>query len=396
MDTLEMLKNPGFLLLLAAFIGCSGPAPEPGGDAATLDMGNDAAIPVADASEARDSDLRDLSTGEPPDVAVDGGSDASDVGRDMSSPEDMTADSDPDMAPCVPPVETPPVLTELPLLLSETGLYSDVANEVLASDVQRFEPRYVLWSDGAAKDRFVWLPPCETIDNTDQDNWSFPIGTRLWKTFTRDGVRIETRLITRWGPGREDYHFAAYLWRDDGTDADYVELGVMNAKGTPHDVPAVDQCQACHGRLPEPYLGFGAIMLTHQQPGVSIATLSGEGRLAVPAPAGFEVPGTDEVRRALGYLHANCSNCHNESSYTTPLNSPFSLRVEVGDQTPEDTGTYRTAVGEYVTKFVHPDCITRVLPGDPDASCVFVRMSIRGSSDQMPVTGTEIVHPEGL
>ncbi len=379
------------MLLFLALLGACTRSNDRDLDLADVAVDFGVEIGVEDASDL--SSAPDLTMDADPDVGdlVD-----EDLGSDLGAIDLGAPDDGPDLAPCVPPVNTPPPLTEVPLLLSETGLYADVIAETLADGVRPFQPRYVLWSDGATKDRHIWLPPCEQIDNSDQDQWSFPIGTRVWKTFTRDGIRIETRLIMRWGPGPKDYFFSVYLWRDDGTDADYVQYGVSNAKGTAHDVPAIDNCEACHGHLPEPYLGVSAIMLTHQLPGVNITDLSNEGLLTVPAPAGFEIPGNATIREALGYVHANCSNCHNETADTVVFDTPFSLRTSVGDATPQDTGAYRTAVAQPVTKFVHPDCLLRIDPRSPTSSCVYVRMGIRGGTSQMPVIGTKIVDPVGL
>src|SRR5690606_25435071 len=127
-------------------------------------------------------------------------------------------------------------------LLSETGLYADVAQKQLAPWVQPFSPRFALWSDTADKERWVYLPECALIDSSDMDDWSFPVGTRLWKSFARDGILIETRLVQRTGTGPHDWLMVAYAWRDDGSDADQVPLGLINAKGTAHDVPDEAGC----------------------------------------------------------------------------------------------------------------------------------------------------------
>jgi hypothetical protein len=37
-----------------------------------------------------------------------------------------------------------------------------------------------------------------------------------------------------------------------------------------------------------------------------------------------------------------------------------------------------------------------VVPGEPSQSALIERMSERGTDAQMPVLGTELVHPEGI
>src|SRR5262249_55508478 len=85
--------------------------------------------------------------------------------------------------------------TDYPRFLSETGLFADVKTGTLGKGVRAFQPKYVLWSDGATKRRWLYLPDGGTIDTSDMDYWTYPVGTTAWKEFTRDGVRVETRML---------------------------------------------------------------------------------------------------------------------------------------------------------------------------------------------------------
>ena len=93
-----------------------------------------------------------------------------------------------------------PRLSELPARLSETGLYDGERPIALARGVRAYVPAHELWSDGAQKLRWIRLPAGTRIDSADMDSWDFPVGTRLWKEFSRDGRPIETRLLA-WGMG---------------------------------------------------------------------------------------------------------------------------------------------------------------------------------------------------
>jgi hypothetical protein len=295
--------------------------------------------------------------------------------------------------PCIPgPLDDDPTV---PPTLSATGLYSDIASGTLAPDVEAYHTLYALWSDGAEKYRFVKLPACSQIDSTQMDHWYFPIGTKLWKEFRVGGVRVETRMIKRIGPDYGDYVFAAYQWDAAGTEATHVPNGVSDANGTQHDIPATWECTTCHGHSPERVLGFGAVQLSHDGPGPTIETLSAQARLTVPH-AKFVVPGDPTTAAALGYLHANCGHCHNETTAAASFVNPFVLRLSVDDATPADTGVLQTAVGVPVEKFSHPGVTHRISPGNLDASCVHYRMSVRGSLDQMPPFGTEQVDAAGM
>jgi len=68
-----------------------------------------------------------------------------------------------------------------PQTLQQTGLYADFATLRVDPDHLAFAPQYPLWTDGAAKRRWISLPPGTSIDGSDPDAWVFPTGTRLWK-----------------------------------------------------------------------------------------------------------------------------------------------------------------------------------------------------------------------
>jgi hypothetical protein len=287
-----------------------------------------------------------------------------------------------------------PLFMTPPENLSETGLYSDIASETLSAGVLHFEPKYPLWSDGAEKARYAYIPKCATIDTSDMDHWEMPVGTRFWKEFTRDGIRVETRLIHRFGPGPDDWIFAAYQWGVAPSEAVHVPDGVVDANGTGHDIPPESLCLLCHKGLPERVLGFSAFQLSHDNSGVgeTMATLSAAGKLSVPKPEGFTVPGDAVDQAALGYLHANCGNCHNP---TGVVFIDMHLRLLVSNTTVEATDTFTTAVGKPALNFPCNGC-NRITPGDPLNSAVIIRMSTRAPADQMPPLATEIVDAAGV
>ncbi|WP_437946601.1 PQQ-dependent sugar dehydrogenase [Sorangium sp. So ce296] len=291
--------------------------------------------------------------------------------------------------PCADPAALPPDPVP-PDRLSETGLYADIATRSRAANTREFRPAFELWSDGAAKRRFVYLPRCSTIDTSDMDHWSLPVGTRFWKEFRAEGVAVETRLIHRFGPGIDDWVFAAYAWDPSGSDAFLVEDGVEDARGTKHDIPRTADCWECHGKLPERILGFSALQLSHAGPGETIRSLSSAGWLTVPMPGGFRPPGDATAAAALGYLHANCGNCHNDTGVAT-----LRTRLLAADTTVESTDTYTTGVGVRPS-FWETGVVHRITAGDPESSAVVRRMAHRGSRAQMPPIGSEVADAAGL
>jgi hypothetical protein len=282
---------------------------------------------------------------------------------------------------------------EVPATLSATGLFQDIRTRALSAGVRQFEPVYKLWSDAAEKRRYVQLPEGCQIDTSDVDHWVLPVGAKFWKDFIMDGKLVETRFIARFGPGPKDFIFGGYAWREDGSDADFAQYGVVNAQGTAHNIPAAKSCKSCHSYLSEQTLGFSALQLNHDVPGVTLKVLAAEGRFTTELPE-IKVPGDELTAKALGYLHANCGNCHNPTGIE--FNNPFSMRLSVNDKSLQDTGVWKTGLRVSVEKFVTPGVTQRLVPGNPDASCIVHRMSIRGTTEQMPPLASKITDPNGV
>lgn len=139
-----------------------------------------------------------------------------------------------------------------PELLSETGLYADIATGALGARVEPLESQGAS-ADGSDVKRFIRLPQGQTVDTSDTGRWVFPVGTRMWQEIAVDGTRVETRMLTR--ISEFDWSFVSYAWRADQREADIMPLGLKNALNTAHDVPSVGGCYHCHGR--EHVLGLG-------------------------------------------------------------------------------------------------------------------------------------------
>jgi hypothetical protein len=284
-------------------------------------------------------------------------------------------------------------------LLSETGLYAGAGELALSAEARPFEPTFKLWSDAADKARWLALPEASQVDTTDMDRWIFPIGTRAWKQFSLAGVRLETRLIERYGTGRDDFWMGAFVWNEEQTEAELVELGQTDLLGTPHDAPAQEDCTACHNGEPGRLLGFSALQLSHagsEATEWSLSSLVEEGRLsAPPAAAGYGAPGDDVAAAALGYLHANCGHCHNSRGTSWP-DTQMVLRLFVGEQVLEETSVFRSIVGEELDYYRDTPLTTRVVAGQPEQSAVIGRMQVREPKQQMPPLATEEVDQTGV
>jgi hypothetical protein len=288
-----------------------------------------------------------------------------------------------------------------PRRLSTTGLYEP--GGAISSGLRTFTPTYTLWSDGAVKTRWLYLPPGTAIDTTDPRHWQLPVGAKLWKQFAApDGRKLETRLIERvaeTGSDDLDYEAGAFVWLDDESDAVLAVEGAADVRGTEHDVPTAVQCRTCHTGEPGFMLGVSTLQLSGDGPGERLADLDADGVLGATPPAPYTVPGDEITRVALGYLHANCGHCHNPNGSARP-DVDLELQLDLEAATPADTTIWRTAVGVATMRFVHPGIDLRIAPGDPDASAVFYRMSVRdtaaGGTEQMPPFATEVADETGV
>ena len=305
----------------------------------------------------------------------------------------------------------------LPRLLRDTGLYTQGPGKRLRADVAAFSPQYPLWSDGADKSRWVWLPPGSFIDASRPDAWAFPRGTKLWKEFAYEGRPVETRYIERGQDG--NWRFAAYVWNEAGTEAVLAPAAGIAALPVPaapqgsYTVPARADCLACHGSTTVPVLGLSALQLSpdrdamaaHGQPAragdvdlralIARGWLRGLPRRLLEQPPRVAASSSIE-RAALGYLHANCAHCHNTTEVRVPLGltlaqraaDPVAARAEVLRSTLDAPSRYRAADGSGPTVIVSP--------GSAANSLLAVRMESRHAQVQMPPLGTSVPDTEGL
>ena len=148
-----------------------------------------------------------------------------------------------------------------PATIECTGLYTDVATKQLAPGVRPYAPAVPLWADTAGKDRWISLPPGTQIDATDPSEWIFPVGTKVWKEFSRDGKRIETRFFEKTQPGY--WVRTTYAWNDDETEATSSAGGdiPLGTDGGTYHIPTPDECDQCHRGRTDHLLGFEQVSL---------------------------------------------------------------------------------------------------------------------------------------
>jgi hypothetical protein len=298
------------------------------------------------------------------------------------------------------------VQASLPQRLSETGLYAAGTTRIAPGNIP-YTPQYPLWSDGAGKRRWLYLPPGTAIDAANPDAWKFPPGTRLWKEFGY-ARPIETRLIERLADG--SWRFAAYVWDAEGGDAllapaDGVpRLPVPDAPGGVYAIPSRDDCRACHEGAVEPVLGITALQLSPDRDALAphaeapraddadLRALHEGGLLRNLSPELLDNPPripapSAGARAALGYLHGNCGHCHNDDGPLADLD--LTLQQSAVSGPANVARTLETLVG-YPSELRSGDIDTRVVPGAAGLSMLLARMRSRNPFVQMPPLGTRI------
>jgi len=270
--------------------------------------------------------------------------------------------------------------------LASAGLWADGVDGPLAPGVRPYGVRFPLWTDGAEKRRFAYIPNGTIVDTSDPGGWRFPVGTRLYKQFLRDGVPLEVRVATKTGPGPADWSFMAYVYRDDGSDADPVMEGAADVRGTTHDVPGVEDCAFCHTGGADFALAVSSIQLDR----ATFDDWLDDGVLPEDTPW-VEPPGNEVERAALGWLHGNCGHCHNSRHW---LAEERDMRLALDASVTDASRAPAVTTTSGVLAVHRLEGMERlVAPGDPDASQLFVRAGLRDDA-AMPPLGTEVVDSE--
>lgn len=291
-----------------------------------------------------------------------------------------------------------------PERLEETGLYADFATKQVSADIFTYTPVYPLWTDGATKRRWLFLPPGSTIDASLSERWIFPVGTKLWKEFSFKR-RIETRYMEL---GAGGWIYATYVWNETETAAlrasarglANIPTGIGDGR---HTVPGRYDCLSCHQGGAQEVLGLSPLQLSplrdplaphgeSARPGDLDLRALVERGLITGIPASLlkkapRIPGPPQVRAARGYLHGNCGHCHNSYGPLADLDMNLAYSVEEGASHAwlfQLESAPRTRA-----RAVH--ATQRLVPGDAAASALIQRMSSSDPNATMPPLGRTII-----
>ncbi|MGB0639469.1 MAG: PQQ-dependent sugar dehydrogenase [Myxococcota bacterium] len=296
----------------------------------------------------------------------------------------------------VTPGSGTPVST-IPTHLSETGCVDSADPTQPAEGLVPYGVSAQLWSDGAEKTRWMAVPDGEVVTVGPENQLQFPVGTVLVKNFSRDGQRLETRLMVH----HDDDGWAgySYAWSPDGSTATYNPGGSAIPTGDSHwQVPSSAQCMQCHTQASGQTLGLELGQMTEPleySPGRTadqLATLMHIGLLEDVSGVDFDVlPAVDDASasleaRARAVLHTNCASCHREGG-TGGSDMDLRFNTPVSDMGACDVEPLSGTLGTVGARLL--------APGESDRSMIAVRMGVRGLG-QMPPLGSDEVDTAGL
>lgn len=329
------------------------------------------------------------------------------------------------------PVNDRAILAERPPeLLSAYRFFRDAGARDPNTRVTAYDLNTPLWSDGALKFRYVYIPAGAQAQYNDERVFDFPVGTVLIKTFAfaadmrrpTENVRfLETRLLIRRAEGWVAY---PYVWNEAQTEARLSSIGAnipvsfITAAGETTEldwaVPNRNQCKGCHDRAgdltpigpnarnlnrsvsyvyPEPAPGLHGMMVDGRWRNqlaewIDLGLLD---RMPADAPRAAQAyEGVDSVEaRARAYLDVNCAHCHNPEgpAHTSGLDLRWSQHEPISwgvNKRPVAAGR-----GSANMQFA-------ISPGDPDHSFLLYRMESTDPGVMMPELGRQTVDPRAI
>ncbi len=176
-----------------------------------------------------------------------------------------------------PDAESPDV--HFPRLLSETGLFEQVAGHRVKKGLIPYSVNAPFWSDGALKSRFIALPTDGQIEIPDQWAWQFPDKTVIVKSFALESVVndpapkrwIETRLMVK---QQGEWVGYSYAWNADQSDAELVDAAGRDQDFVLGDssgeriqrwhYPSRTECMVCHTRAAGYLLGLTTVQMNRE------------------------------------------------------------------------------------------------------------------------------------
>jgi uncharacterized repeat protein (TIGR03806 family) len=300
-------------------------------------------------------------------------------------------------------------------LLSQTGLFTNLANLTPASGLIEYDLNLPFWSDGATKRRWVGIPQNAQVTFSPTGGWVFPNGTVIVKHFEMEltegnpnsSRRLETRLLIRDATGA--WLGFTYKWNAAETEANLLVSGqtenlTVNLSGGgsitwPYSYPSRTDCLQCHTSAASFALGlatrqlnrafdYGSVTdnqlrsLNH----ISYFTTDIGAATQYGAYAAIDDTNASVASRARAYLAVNCAQCHRPGG-PTPV--ALDLRFDTADGA---MGAVNVAPTEGTLGLTNARIIA---PGSKNTSVLWERMR-RLDGTRMPKLASHRVDQEAV
>lgn len=287
---------------------------------------------------------------------------------------------------------------KLPRSLGDFGFFTDGAAREPDRRLISYELNTPLFSDGADKLRYLYVPEGTRIEADGDGLLQFPVGAAIIKTFAfgegEDQRYIETRVLLHRADG---WLALPYKWNAEQTEAKLALAGGRVPIKTPageeisYRIPNKNQCKSCHSVDGEVIpIGPKARNLAPEL----LTALTAKGHLGKVPEVSQPMPvwsddsaGID--KRARAYLDVNCAHCHRPGGgasnsgldLTWEQKEPFAIGVK---KPPVAAG--RGAGGLLVS----------IEPGAPEKSILVHRMNSNEPGVAMPELGRSTIDHEAV
>ena len=304
--------------------------------------------------------------------------------------------------------------------LSDYGFFvGDLAKQQPSENVLPYEVSAKLFSDYAIKSRFVVLPKGEQILYQSNEEFIYPVGSTLIKSFyyptdiryPEKNIRLmETRLLINTPEGWIGY---PYVWNKTQTEAfleiagERLDVSFINNQGNKesfnYSVPNFNQCKGCHvNQNKMKPIGTKARLLNHEYeyPEGSMNQLKKWSILdminnlpeisTISHTPNYNDPNDGTLEeRARGWIDINCAHCHRLGA--PGETSGLFLNIEEKNKT--RLGIYKppVAAGRATGNLKYT-----ISPGSPEKSIMIKRMLSKDPGIMMPELGRKLVHKEGV
>ena len=288
---------------------------------------------------------------------------------------------------------------DLPRSLEDFAFFRKRNGTDPAPRVVPYELNTPLYSDGAEKLRYIYLPEGAQIEADAEGLLQLPVGSAIIKTFAFGERFIETRVLLHRADG---WLALPYIWNAEQTEATLALAGGRVAITTPageeisYRIPNKNQCKTCHSKHGEVIpIGPKARNLSHEWLSQMVET----GHLSA-MPEGADILPIWSRRNEIGkphdagmfaraYLDVNCAHCHQPGGSAS--NSGLDLRWEQDDPYAIGIGKPPVAAGRGAGGL-----LVSIAPGEPDRSIILHRMASVEPGVAMPELGRASVDEDAI